>query len=299
MEKILILMSTYNGENYLEEQLDSIFNQKDVIVDVLVRDDGSNDKTQNILEEYSKKHSLKWYTGENLKSAKSFLNLIYNCDDDYNYYALADQDDVWKDNKISTAVTKIAEYSNQPCMYFSDKEIVNQNLEIIDEKCYKYKNTFECSMIRNIATGCTIVFDNKLLKKIREYQTFNINCMHDSWIYRVCLAINGIAIYDNEKNIMYRQHGNNVLGANESIVNKLKRRWNSLLHCPHYRKKCAIELLNGYSSYMTEDKKLYLENFANYQKSIKSKLKLIFGNNKTENLKQNIIFIICVLINRI
>ena len=78
MDSAVILMSTYNGEKYIREQLDSIFNQTGIKIKVVVRDDGSTDTTQAILKQYEKKYDLTWYTGDNLKSARSFMDLIYN-----------------------------------------------------------------------------------------------------------------------------------------------------------------------------------------------------------------------------
>ena len=70
MNKICVLMSTYNGDKYIIEQIESILNQKKVNVELLIRDDGSTDKTLEILEEYSKKYkNLKYYSGQNLKTA--------------------------------------------------------------------------------------------------------------------------------------------------------------------------------------------------------------------------------------
>ncbi len=94
MDSIVVLMSTYNGEKYIREQLDSIFNQEGIDVKVVVRDDGSKDTTHAILDEYKKTHELVWYTGENLKSARSFMDLIYQAPES-DYYAFADQDDYW------------------------------------------------------------------------------------------------------------------------------------------------------------------------------------------------------------
>ena len=71
-----VLMSTYNGERYLRQQIDSILQQEGVKVQLLVRDDGSTDNTLDILNGYAQKGLLKWYQGENLKSARSFLTLL-------------------------------------------------------------------------------------------------------------------------------------------------------------------------------------------------------------------------------
>lgn len=105
--KIAVLISTYNGEKYIRDQIESIMSQKvDAQIDIIVRDDGSTDKTKDILEEYSKQKKLKWYTGENLKPANSFFNLLIQ-NETYDYYAFADQDDYWKNDKLRRAIEKI------------------------------------------------------------------------------------------------------------------------------------------------------------------------------------------------
>ena len=99
MEKVIVLMSTYNGEKYIKQQVDSILNQENVSVELVVRDDGSNDNTISILKEYEKAGKLIWYTGDNKGAAYSFFDLMEyakNRYDDYCYFALSDQDDIWK-----------------------------------------------------------------------------------------------------------------------------------------------------------------------------------------------------------
>ena len=110
-EIITVLMSTYNGEKYLREQIESILNQKNVRVQILVRDDGSTDHTHIILDEYQKNGKLNWYTGMNLKSSKSFMNLVTKAPET-EYYAFCDQDDVWNNDKLYRAVNKLKSMGN-------------------------------------------------------------------------------------------------------------------------------------------------------------------------------------------
>lgn len=296
--KIQVLMSTYNGEKYLEEQIDSILAQKNVDVNLLVRDDGSKDSTIQILDKYQNEKKLTWYTGENLKSAKSFMDLVFNSDD-CDYYAFSDQDDYWLDDKLIVAIDKLNKIEKGiPAIYCSEKQIVNSNLEELPHKIIDYDVNFESAMIRNIATGCTVVFNRTLMDRIKEYKPEYI-VMHDSWIYRVCLAIGGQAIYDKNPHIKYRQHENNVIGANEGKINLIKRRVKSFLDCDHSRKLTAIELLNGYSNIISKDKKQVLEAFSECNKFL-NKIKLITNKKvKTENKGNNFIFKIAVLTNKI
>ena len=96
-------MSTYNGQKYIRQQIDSILQQTNVEVNLLVRDDGSKDDTIKILDEYKQEGKLTYYTGPNLGPQLSFLNLLNNCPK-ADYYAFADQDDYWEKDKLSTAV---------------------------------------------------------------------------------------------------------------------------------------------------------------------------------------------------
>ena len=127
--RILVLVSTYNGERYLSQQLDSILNQKGVNVSVLVRDDGSSDNTIRILEDYEKRNqNLHYYQGTNVGPIMSFFDLL-NQAKGYEYYAFCDQDDVWDDDKLSSAILLLdKEPDSLPVLYCSNLKVVDENL---------------------------------------------------------------------------------------------------------------------------------------------------------------------------
>lgn len=97
-KSVQVVMSTYNGEKYLKEQIDSILSQEGVDVRLYIRDDGSSDRTTDILASYQEHKNVKIEKGNNLGFAKSFLTALDECDE-ADYYAFSDQDDVWE--KIS------------------------------------------------------------------------------------------------------------------------------------------------------------------------------------------------------
>ena len=120
METVQVLMSTYNGEKYIREQLNSIINQTYPSIKILVRDDGSSDGTIEILEEYAAKYdNMAYYAGKNLGVIQSFLQLLKDSDDSSAYYAFSDQDDVWLPEKIEKAVEMIENNKEveQPILY--------------------------------------------------------------------------------------------------------------------------------------------------------------------------------------
>ena len=131
---ILVLMSTYNGERYIKDQLKSIIEQKtDFNIDILIRDDGSKDGTVQIIENIQKEYvytNIRLQTGENIGCNASFFELIKSSDE-YEYYAISDQDDIWLPDKIDRAINEISIFSSdQPILYGTTSYIVNKDLII-------------------------------------------------------------------------------------------------------------------------------------------------------------------------
>ena len=104
--EVLVLLSSYNGEKYIKEQIDSILTQKNITVKLFIRDDGSTDATRNILKEYEKYSNCVVVFGDNIGAANSFLWLIQNAHSS-GYYAFSDQDDIWDRDKLSSAISII------------------------------------------------------------------------------------------------------------------------------------------------------------------------------------------------
>ena len=266
MDSITVLMSTYNGERYLKEQIESIIAQEKVDVRLIVRDDGSLDRTKAILDDYQARGALSWYTGENLRPAKSFLHLLFNSPDS-DFYAFSDQDDVWDSDKLNSAIDCISK-AKVPALYCSDTLLVDANLGLIRQAGIQAECTFVESLISNPVTGCTMVF-NKALRDIVLHFQPNVIDMHDWWIYRICMAVDGFFYFDSNPHIKYRQHENNVIGGQGSKWNRIKRRIGYFFHgLDGIRYLMSVELYKGYSSIIPLHNKLILEKFVNYKKSI-------------------------------
>ena len=159
--KLIVLMSTYHGEKYLREQLDSLLAQEHMPDKIVVRDDGSSDGTLTILEEYRARDSrIEYRKGENRGPAGSFYELIRDCED-AEYYALCDQDDVWMPDKLSAAVEALKkEDESIPLLYCSRYTLTDEKLNPIDSNVsplYNYSD-FPHSLIYHTAPGCTFVF---------------------------------------------------------------------------------------------------------------------------------------------
>ncbi len=289
-KKVNILLSSYNGEKYIREFLDSALCQEGVQVDLLVRDDGSKDSTLQILEEYKNKGLLHWYKGENLKPARSFMTLL-NDSAEADYYAFADEDDYWKPEKMRVAVEQLQEFENVPALYFSRTQLTDEKLNPIAGPVINPRLTFGESLVYEFIPGCTTVINRKLRNILNTYMPDYLP-MHDVWVYSVALAVGAKIVFDKDSYILYRQHGNNTIGQGQGEMHEWKRRFKRLVNKEQSRSRRAVEIQKGFSHYMAEDNKLILSVFIAGKNSCSKRLKLITdktfmcGNTNTYKLFQ-------------
>ena len=275
-DKVLVLMATYNGEKYLREQLDSILRQIDVQVGILVRDDGSTDKTIAILEEYAQKSDLEWYTGEHLNVSRGNLDLMKKAvKTDYSFFAFADQDDVWDDDKLSVGINEIREFTS-PALYYCGQRLVDADLNLIGDHRLNAERDLKTRFILSDFAGCTGVFNRKLLEKTVIYDPGYI-LMHDTWILKICLAVGGKVIVDPEMHMDYRQHGGNSIGLNRSFLAYLKQVYQYLF--VYDVESQMIELAKGYSKEMVSPYKEICDWVCGYRKDRKKKALLLDKKN--------------------
>ena len=297
-----ILLSTYNGEKYIIEQLESIFHQTCQEIRLYIRDDGSEDSTVEKIRQYLAAHpeyqgKTVWVENEaheNLGYMKSYWKLLREASG-AQYYAFCDQDDVWKEEKIISAV-KCIENIDKPALYSSAVEVVDKDLTFIRKSFTD--NTFK-NPLYDILTygtpGCTFVFNKALMEKLKQYKPSVIS-MHDSWISFVCLAVNGFFYSDQNAYIMYRQHDANVLGAQRHSLKDTLR--GIIKNKNVLRSDMAKEILKGYSEMMPEKTKEDFIFFAEYKDNLKYKLKILmlpYNKKKTtkrtfEKVKLRIVF---------
>lgn len=276
-EKVIVLMSTYNGERFLREQIDSILQQKGCVIRLIVRDDGSNDATISILNEYQEKKLLEWYSdGMNLGAAKSFIKLIMEAPR-ADYYAFADQDDIWNSNKIESAIEMLRNHT-EPAIYYSNAQLVDSSLNPLGENVYSHqqKPTRLMALCSCNVLGCTMVFNENLAVIVKNGKMPNKLLMHDNYICAVCSVCEGNIIYDDTTSMMYRQHGGNVIGVtvNNSIKSKIKEKikWITNRRDVSIADQCLDILLN-YSE-ISEQGRKDLQMVIDYNKKNSKKMKL-------------------------
>lgn len=299
MDKIIVLMSTYNGEQYIEEQIESILSQEDVEVQLLVRDDGSVDKTKEILNTYKNKGKLEWYTGENKGPAKSFMDLMYRAPK-ADFYAFSDQDDYWLPRKLYCAVERLKSCSqNVAGLYYGNTTLVDAELKPLTQYAYEYIfDEFRYALVSSNATGCTMCFNRKLLETIRMYLP-EYQIMHDGWIHKVCLAVGGNVFFDKKSYIYYRQHGNNVIGGGTSARKRWKQRINTIRKNPCSRSRGIYELYKGYGNIMSSDKVKWCKLIIGYRDCFSNKMKLLFSKEIfSPNRRINLMYKMAVMLGK-
>lgn len=297
MEKILVLMATYNGEKFLQEQLDSLYNQKDIEVAVLVRDDGSKDKTQEILENNSRKGLLKWYTGEHLNVANGFFDLMMKAKEyDTDFFAFCDQDDVWDLDKLSIAVDNIKKF-DVPALYYSGQRLVDENLNFIENHCLNEHRSLKTRFVLSDFAGCTGVFNRKLLYEVISFKP-SYMLMHDTWILRVCLALGGNVVVDPEPRLAYRQHGNNTVGLQHGLRASFKQVKQYLFE--YHVEELAKQLLKGYGGRIIPEYEEMLQWICSYRKKFASKKQLLRRSNVDFcNAGLNLTYFLKVVLNKL
>ena len=221
---IHILLSTYNGERYLSEQLDSIIAQTVADWRLFVRDDGSTDTTVQLLEKYAKAdRRIRLITdGENIGACRSFERLLTQCGE-ADYYAFADQDDVWKPEKLAVCLDQMHRqehiYPAKPIVVHTDLQVVDEHLHEIAPSFWRYSNirpelvdaNLRYLAICNSVTGCAMFFNRAARETALPFR--ETAYMHDAWVALSTAAAGGKVIPLSATPIAYRQHQTNVLGA--------------------------------------------------------------------------------------
>ena len=233
-KKVNILLSTYNGEKYIEEQLESVFTQTYSNIYLYIRDDGSTDATVEKIRQYLKKFPerasrTRWIpneTNENIGYMQSFWKLL-ELASGADYYAFCDQDDVWLPEKVESGVKRLEcegqENLDLPLLYFSNFYQCNQDLSDKREgRIYLEPIEFENVLFYTPAFGFTILINENLRQLV--LRKFNHDGLpHDGWIQKVAAAF-GKIFYDPRCMAYYRRHENAVTVSNAN-KGSLAKNW--------------------------------------------------------------------------
>ena len=216
------------------------------------------------------------------------------------YYAFCDQNDYEQNDKLKIAIDVLSKMDEKkPCLYYGRPRLVDKNLNSIgsSDRSLHHMDTFYSSIVNITCTGCTVVFNRKLLEKMNEKRPKFI-WMHDAWIHQVCIITGGEICFDDDVHILYRQHENNVIGISNSKKNILISHFKSLRKKECARSRIMKSLIDNYSEYMDEETRYVCEQVACYNENIMKKLWVLFNFKiKSDYPIRNVLFRLAILLN--
>lgn len=249
MAEISILMCTYNGEKYLKEQLASIKNQSISDWELLISDDGSTDRTLEIVEQFCGecKNEIQLIRGPRRGFALNFLYAIKKSSPNSSFFAFSDQDDIWNSDKLETAVTWLRDQSSDvPALYCSVTEYVNEEGHSWEPKKISKKlpwePNFANALAQSTAGGNTMVFNRAARDLLLSWGTDFEVPSHDWWLYILVLGVGGQVMFDSRATVKYRQHTSNLIGGNMGLC-ALCERGMKFLH-GNYRMHNSMNINN-------------------------------------------------------
>lgn len=280
LEHIAVLLAAYNGTDFIEQQLESILQQKLVEVTIFISVDISTDGTYDWCCRYSQYkdniHLLSY--GERFgAAAPNFFRLIKEVDfTRFDYVALADQDDIWLDDKLIRACKCIKKQSVQA--YSSDVVAFWGNgreaLIVKSQAQRKYDYLFEAA-----GPGCTYVMSIQPLLKFKEVLLSNVSleqvALHDWLIYAFFRSSSYKWFIDSQYTMRYRQHADNQVGSNNGMEAALKRF--RLIYNGWYKEQVEIiiRLIGGNESFFTS-KWFVLRNISHLRRRFRDRVTLFF-----------------------
>lgn len=302
---VCVLLSTYNGEKYLSAQLDSILLQQDVVVKLLIRDDGSSDSTINIIEQYTCEHPtmITFLKGDNLGWKRSYFELL-KVAPEADFYSYADQDDVWLPEKLSRATDMLKSKRNECALYAGNVWITDENLKIQKTYCPRNVDMLDRPLATIAAQsylpgGLTFVF-TKTAKNMLLPLYPGGKVGHDTWAFKLCLYY-GSVVYDEMPTVYYRQHENNVVGASRGakwwIEKKLQTLFGNNNDVCGFVENALLE--HFYNIELSTDVQNLMFTMRNYKKGFKSKMALIsFPDFKRNKISTTLLMQIKILIGK-
>jgi len=297
------VLCTYNGERYIYEQLESIRKQSYKVSKLIISDDGSTDKTVDIILGWIRKTNIiteLYVNDEPLGPKKNFEKAFMLSKGEYVMFA--DQDDVWLPDKVAISLEKIRDLEKKygkdmPCLVHSDLAVVDENLKMIHESFLENQGLehiedkerqIKCLLVQNYVTGCTIIVNNALRVKSLPFPKNII--MHDYWLALVA-SLSGRIAFINKPTLLYRQHATNTIGAVTylSIFN-IKKIFDAkkMLN----RVDATIKQLRAVCEYKDGELLLYHDYIRKYLISVEEKnyLQVVLSGVRKQGILINIVF---------
>ncbi|GHD13529.1 glycosyl transferase family 2 [Halioglobus japonicus] len=226
LPRLAVLLCTYNGGRYLAEQLHSIAIPDSYSGAVFASDDASTDNTLEVLERYARGSllPLEVRAGPRRGHAANFLSLVCAPGIDADYFAYADQDDLWDSDKLARALEHLSRLdAREPALYCGRTRTVSERGDIEgNSPLFTRPPSFANALIHNIGGGNTMVFNRAAHELLQRAGVVDV-VSHDWWTYLLVAGAGGKVIYDPSPSLSYRQHSANSIGANTGMLNRSQR----------------------------------------------------------------------------
>lgn len=288
MKRVNVLLSAYNGEKYIDQQVDSILNQTYSNIQLYIRDDGSTDGTLESLKKYQDVANVHIIEGENVGFIQSFQLLVRDCDS-ADYYAYSDQDDVWYPEKIAMAIEMIEEQEKRegteiPILYFSNYDFYDGEMNFLSHSVKpKIQPSFHNALVDCMTLGFNSVFNDAARRTICENYPQK-SCGHDWWTYLVCIGL-GKVIFDERPTVCYRRHDSNVSAGGMSFLKFQVWRFKKFFANDYFSN--VHEMLKEFNAFyegkLKKDDRALLSLFVKDNYSLVNALKKAFYRKKYRN----------------
>ena len=307
-KRILVLMSTYNGERYLREQMDSILRQKTSYeIHLRIRDDGSKDRTCEIIDNYIRENytqkntaNIELIRGINIGYNASFFNLIQRAEG-FDYYSISDQDDVWSEEKLQTACDAIDSIKDDiPILYASTSYLVHNDLIPYGTTRKKEREmTMYNTIIQNICPGHTQVMNNRLLELLKDDIDTTRIYVYDSWIQNIA-NLYGRILFDNNPHTYYRQYDGNQMGSGVGKTGQLMVSFNRIENGEGDKYRTQIEYFMKKNKVRLSEIGYYheIEKFINAETLLERFMYCIFGKLYRQSRLETIAYKTAVLLGK-
>ena len=278
--RVLVMMATYNGEPYVKDQVRSIFEQEGVDVTLRVCDDQSSDGTFATLEQLAATYDRMIVTqnAANKGVGMNFMRMVYERRvEPFDYYAFADQDDVWLPGKLARAISQLSPIEG-PALYYSDVRDFDEEREWSELAKYgKVVAHPTTLLVRSWASGCTMVYNHALQSVLREHEISEFPRIHDVWVHLVARCC-GQVVDDLEHSFIKRRiSGRNVVGEltdhHQSLAAAGKDLQNLRNEAAHAPSRVAIQLEQEFGDEISPAFKPSVHALATYRASLGSRIR--------------------------
>jgi glycosyltransferase involved in cell wall biosynthesis len=278
---VAILLSTYNGEDFLAEQLDSLVQQTHTNWSIYASDDGSSDTTLNILQSYRERigiDRLYILKGPQLGFAANFLSMLRRKEIQASYFAFCDQDDIWAPDRLEVGIRWMQQLpAERPMLYCSRTLLIDaQGTPIGASPLFGKPPCFENALVQSIAGGNTMLLNGAARDLLKQTTLDTQIISHDWWAYILVSGCGGAVNYNKEPTIHYRQHGKNIIGSNSGFQDRLLRFRKMLLGTFREWNDANLKAISPFRKQLTQENLKTLELFEqSRQANLLTRLRLI------------------------